>query len=54
MKEKKCPVISEDATSLKKVGERIRADLDCEVRELLWKETPLGKSESGKGPLRGI
>jgi hypothetical protein len=49
-KEKKCLVISEDATALKKVGEAIRTDLDCEVRELLWKETLLAKSDSGKSP----
>jgi len=34
VKEKKCLIITEDATSLKKVGENIRTDLDCEVKEI--------------------
>lgn len=53
-KEKKCLVISEDATSLKKVGEKIRTELDCEVKEIPWNETPLAKSDTGKSPRRRI
>ena len=36
VKEKKCLLISEDGSSLKKVGEKIRTHLDVEVKELVW------------------
>jgi len=54
VKEKKCLIISEDATSLKKVRENIRTDLDCEVKDIPWSETTLPKSDAGKSPRRRL
>jgi len=54
VKEKKCLIISEGAASLKRVGKNMRTDLDYEVKEMPWNETPLAKSHVGKTPRQRI
>jgi hypothetical protein len=52
VKEKKCLLLSEDASSLRKVGENIRIDLAYEVKEKPWSETPLAELDAGRRPAR--